>query len=268
MNQDALPRLYLRRMMQHLVCRDVVQDDRDGFCGVQTCGHWNELALRQADILCVTAADRHGRNRLAKFETGDAFADLIHTADHVPTGRIGHLRCFRMDALARQYVRQAHARSQHFHPDLARLRMRALFFNQLESIGSAVAGDDDSRVSHEGTSDGPGLCTQQICMSVITLTPSQPAPRPSSNRLLLLIIFNGCSVELVQLNDACAIAHQTRHRQSSLCLVFRVNDGPSAGGKSTPHFSTAKVENSAWNSEQNFMYCSCDLNSPILSCWV
>src|SRR5215472_5827008 len=44
-NHHALPRLYPRRTMQHLVCRDVVQDESDDLCRVQTRGHWNELAL-------------------------------------------------------------------------------------------------------------------------------------------------------------------------------------------------------------------------------
>ena len=54
-----------------------------------------------------------------------------------------------MDALARQYVRQAHARRQHLHADLARVRLRAFLFNHLQSIRSPVVGDDNSRVSHE-----------------------------------------------------------------------------------------------------------------------
>src|SRR5207244_13103749 len=50
-NQNALARLYLRRTIEHLVCGDIVQDDCDGFCRVQACGHWNKLALWQANIL-------------------------------------------------------------------------------------------------------------------------------------------------------------------------------------------------------------------------
>jgi hypothetical protein len=41
-----------------------------------------------------------------------------------------------MDALTRQYVRQAHARGPHLHPDLAGVELRALFFNHLQSIRS------------------------------------------------------------------------------------------------------------------------------------
>src|SRR5215469_14267179 len=156
--------------MQHLVSRDVVQYNRDGFRRVQTFGYWNELALRQANMFCVTAADRHCCNRLAEFETGDAFADLIHDADQVPTRRIGHTRCFRMNALARQYVRQAHARGQHLRPDPPRLGPRALFFNHLQSIRSTVAGDDDSRVPHEMATPRGGLCARHVTMSVISVT--------------------------------------------------------------------------------------------------
>ena len=172
MNQHTLPRLYLRRTIQHLVCGDVIQDDRDGFCRVQTCGYWNELVLRQANVLCVTAANRHGRNRLAGFETGDAFADLIHNADQVPTGRIGHAWSLRMDALARQYVRQAHARGQHSHPHFTTLRLGARLFNHLQNIRAAVVGDDNSRVSHEIAipPDGAGLSEKHVTMSVIRFT--------------------------------------------------------------------------------------------------
>ena len=148
MNQRALSRLYFRRSMQHLVCGDVVQDERDSFGRIQTCRHWNELAMWQTNILCIAAADRHGSNSLAQFETGDAFSDLIHSADQVPTGRIGYTRCFRMDSLARQYVRQAHTCSQHLHPKVSGLGLRALFFNQLKRVRTAIVGDEDSRVPH------------------------------------------------------------------------------------------------------------------------
>jgi len=79
-----------------------------------------------------------------QFETRDAFADLIHNAAQVPTGRIGHSRCFRMNALARQYVRQAHTRGQDLHPHFTTLRLGALFFNHLQCIRPAVVGYDDS----------------------------------------------------------------------------------------------------------------------------
>src|SRR5262249_48250298 len=63
---------------------------------------------------------------------------------------------------------------------------------------------------------------------VATMSWRLPATTPSSGRLVFLTIFSGATVEFVQLNDSCPSAHQRRHRQPSLCFIFRVNDGPSA----------------------------------------
>jgi hypothetical protein len=53
-----------------------------------------------------------------------------------------------MDALAGEYVRQAHARGQHLHPDLARLRRRAFLLDDGDHLRSAVARDDHLRLPH------------------------------------------------------------------------------------------------------------------------
>jgi hypothetical protein len=55
-------------------------------------------------------------------------ANYVFFALPNPTGHIGYARCFRMDALARQYVRQAYARSQHLHTDLPKEGLPALLF--------------------------------------------------------------------------------------------------------------------------------------------
>src|SRR5262249_52269536 len=55
-----------------------------------------------------------------------------------------------------------------------------------------------------------------------------PGGSPDNGRLLPLAIFNGATVEFVQLNDSCPAAHQRRYRQPSLGFIFRLNDGPSA----------------------------------------
>ena len=116
-----------------------------------------------------------------------------------------------MDALTCQYVRQTHARRRHSHPHFTSFRLGAFLLNNLQCVRSAVVGDEDSRVSHEGPQMAPALWARHVTMSVITLTTSQPAARHSGRRPLLLIIFNACRVKLVQLSDACAIAHQGRY---------------------------------------------------------
>ena len=83
------------------------------------------------------------------------------------------------------YVRQAHARGQHLHPDLVRVGLRTLLFNHLQNIRSAVVGDDDSRMSHEmvPSPDGSGLFENHVTMSVIRLTVNYPVRLETSNWL-------------------------------------------------------------------------------------
>ena len=97
-------------MMQHLVRRDVVQNDADSLGGVQPVWHRNQFTLRQADEL------RGG------------------VSGWMPS---------------RHDVAQGDACSQHSHPYFAILRLGALFFNHPKCIGSAVVSDDDPCVSHE-----------------------------------------------------------------------------------------------------------------------
>src|SRR5262245_851719 len=134
--------------MQHLIRRDVIQNDADGLGGVQTEWHRDQFALRQADELRVRAVYGHRGNDLARFESGDTVAEPLYLANKVPPRRIGKRGCFGMNALARHYVGQGDARGQHSHAHFTMLRLRGLFFNHPKGVEPAVVGDDDARVSH------------------------------------------------------------------------------------------------------------------------
>src|SRR5215813_299069 len=134
--------------MQHLIRRNVIQNDTDGLGGVQTGWHWNQFALRQADELRIRAVYGHRGNDLAQFESGDTVAEPLYLANQVPARRIGHRGRFGMNALARHYVGQGDACGQHSHADFTILRLGALFFNHPKGVGPAVVSDDDARVSH------------------------------------------------------------------------------------------------------------------------
>ena len=68
---STLARSDLSGTMQHLVRRDVVQDEADSLGGVQPRWHRNQFTLRQADELRVRTADRQRGNYLAWFDSGD-----------------------------------------------------------------------------------------------------------------------------------------------------------------------------------------------------
>jgi hypothetical protein len=75
--------------MQHLVRRDVVQNEADSLGGVQPRWHRNQFTLRQADELRVRTADRQRSNYLAWFDSRDTVAKPIHHANQIPTRREG-----------------------------------------------------------------------------------------------------------------------------------------------------------------------------------
>lgn len=145
-NQRTLARFDVGGAMHHLVRRDVVQYEADGFGGVQAGGHRDHFTLRQADELCVRTFDGHSGDNLSWFESRDAGAELVHHADQVPSGREGHWGCFGVHALPRHNVRQGDTRSEHLNPHLTTLRLRALFLNHLQCVEPAIVSDDDARV--------------------------------------------------------------------------------------------------------------------------
>ena len=79
-NQHALARFDLRRAMQHLIRRDVVQHQTDRLGGVQPGGDRNQIALRQADELRVCTVDRQRGDDLVWLDSRDTVAEPIHHA--------------------------------------------------------------------------------------------------------------------------------------------------------------------------------------------
>jgi hypothetical protein len=92
--------------------------------------------------------DGHGRDYLARFEPGRAFAELIDGSDKIPTWRVRHTGRFGMNALASQDIRQTDPRRQHLNPHLACLRGRDIFFDQCDHFRAAVLSDHNSHVPH------------------------------------------------------------------------------------------------------------------------
>src|SRR4029450_1399705 len=92
--------------------------------------------------------DRHRGNSLARLDSRDTSAEPIHHANQIPARGKRHPRRFRMNTPARHDVGQGDAGSEHPYPDFTILRLRALFFNHLQCLGSAVASYNDALVLH------------------------------------------------------------------------------------------------------------------------
>src|SRR5437868_4160356 len=155
-NQRALARSDLSGTIQHLVRRDVVQHEADSLGGVQPGWHGNQFASRQADEPRIGAADWHRGNDLAWLDSRDTVAEPIHHANQIPSWCEGYQRRLGMNALPGHQVRQGDTCSHHSDPHFTSLRLWALLFNHPQGVWSAVAGDDDSRVFHDGALAGLG----------------------------------------------------------------------------------------------------------------
>src|SRR5437773_7235324 len=96
-----------------------------------------------------------------------------------------------MDALARQYVRQAHAHSQHLHPDLARHWCRAFLFGDSDHLWSAVARDDDARVFHEPLAPLPSISEQS---AIRQFNPARQSAISSGRTGNFLLLLRSCTI--------------------------------------------------------------------------
>jgi len=159
-NQHALAGFYFGGAMQHLVCRDVVQNEAHSLGGVQAGWYGDQFTMGQADEFCVRTGDRQGGHDLTWFESRDAVAKPIHHAHQIPARRERHGGRFGVNALAHHQIRQGNAGGQHPHPHLAAFRLRALFFSHLNGIGSAIVIDDYACVSHEPSDPKPASALQ------------------------------------------------------------------------------------------------------------
>src|SRR5262245_33858400 len=123
MNQYTLARSDLGRAMQHLVCRDVVENEADSLARVQGSRHWHEFTLRQAYVLRIRAEDRQRGDDLTWFDVRDPFTDPIHCANQIPSRREWQRRRLRMNALAHHDIGQGDTCGKHSHPHFAALRL-------------------------------------------------------------------------------------------------------------------------------------------------
>src|SRR6516225_10937728 len=128
----------MSRTMQHLVRRDVIQDEAHSLGSVQPRWYRNEFTLGQTDELRVCTAYRQRGNYLAWLDSRDTLAEAIHHANQIPPRRERQRGLLGMNALAHQQVGQRDTRGEHSRPHLTILRLRALFFNHQKFIGPAV----------------------------------------------------------------------------------------------------------------------------------
>lgn len=148
MDQDALARMGVSAVVEHLVCGDVVQEEADRLGRVQIVGDADQLLALHTDVLGVGTADGHRPDELADSEPFDPVSQGVDAADKVPAGGVRHTRGFRMDSFARHDIGHGDAGGQDLHAYLTRLRFRSVLLDQLQLLWATVSSDHNALMSH------------------------------------------------------------------------------------------------------------------------
>src|SRR5581483_1744544 len=131
MNQDALAVPDLRGAMEHLVRRDVVQDQADSPGGLQASRYRDQFTFRQADKLGIYSVNRQGSDCPPRQASSYTLPQALRDANQIPTRSEGDRGCFGVNTLTRHYVGQGDTCRQHSDPHFTPLRLAALVFNNL-----------------------------------------------------------------------------------------------------------------------------------------
>ena len=94
----------MREPMHHLVSRDVIQHETDGFGRINTIWNRSEFALWQADVLRVAAMNRQGGDDLIDLGLLHPFSRLLHDTNDAPARREWEGCLLRVNALPHQQV--------------------------------------------------------------------------------------------------------------------------------------------------------------------
>src|SRR5580704_19182933 len=160
MNENSLTGLELSDAMNELLRSAIVQNEADGFGGIDAAGDACQFGGRYAEILRISTKDGESDNGIAERETRHFPSQLVDDANHVVARRKRQRRHVGVHAVAHEDVGKGHARGQDLQTDFMDARFGEIFLDYFEDFGAAVSGDQDARVLHEriGCWGGWGGC--------------------------------------------------------------------------------------------------------------
>src|SRR5215831_1396997 len=153
MDQHSLTRPDASTPMHHLVSREVIKNEAERLKRIQARRHEHEFVPFEANVIGMTAPDRHGHDHGSVFQISHTSTDLIDEAHQIPTGSKGNSRRPRMNALAHEKVGTREARSHDPHAHGTRAGLRDLVLHDFEDLRSAKPVYDDMLVNRRHLGD-------------------------------------------------------------------------------------------------------------------
>jgi hypothetical protein len=117
--KEALAFTEFGETVEHLVGGDIVEDEADGFGGVELIGNGDEMLSGNEGVLCVAAGHGESGYTLAESELRDSWTEGVDVADDVVARRKWKWRSFWIEAVAHEDVGVGDTGGEIFDADLA-----------------------------------------------------------------------------------------------------------------------------------------------------
>lgn len=121
-DEEALALAEIAHAVEHLVGGDVVEDEADGFGGVELLGNGDEMRCGNESVLRIAADHGECGDALTESELRDSRTEGVDVADDVVARGEWKWRNFGIEAVAHEYVGVSDAGSEIFDADLAGAR--------------------------------------------------------------------------------------------------------------------------------------------------
>jgi len=158
-NEERLAFEHVGEAVKHLVGGDVIEDEADGFGGIEIRGHGDEMGFGNHSELGVAANHGERGDALTEGEVLGARADGVDFTNDVVAGSEGKRRSLWIETVAHEDIGIGNAGGKIFDADLARARRWQIVFDNFENLGATLGRDDDAEIFRSGTWHSDSLKT-------------------------------------------------------------------------------------------------------------
>ena len=148
MNQHALALVQLGNAMDQLICRGVVQNEADGFGGIETGGNLDQFGFGEDDVARISTRMRQGGDDIACVPFLNISPARFNDADDIVTGRIRQRGNVGIHPATHQNIGERNSARENLNADLVRAWVADVVFDYFQDFGAAESGEEDASVSH------------------------------------------------------------------------------------------------------------------------
>src|SRR4249920_1927588 len=132
--------------MEHFVGGHVIQDQANGFRGIEGAGNRYKSIRRNNCVAAISAGHDESGDTLANCELANSVAKSVDLTDDVVAWSKRKLWSVWVKAVSHQNISKGNAGGQDFHTNLARAGLGQIFFDPLQNLGTAQSRYHDPSI--------------------------------------------------------------------------------------------------------------------------